>query len=359
MNKAINNASEKIKYLNGRRLNSALRVPRGIADEIIKHVAARSIAHYLELKPLFKSGVIFNDGGHIPHEKIAGFLNISLSGWRGHYNILKRFKLLTVDYNRNIKLSGWRVLNELITGTKQSAEHQYKTHNLPIFMLKKNETFVYEIIQTIAIYENLQKQKRAFRYKLAKNLALNSLAEKYLKSIYCKKNTCEIEQNKDFNLNYFMREYLTSDENNYYLDAIIEKYKSKVDRHFLTYEVMQRHEYRKKYLSNYDENNTPNPFYTLSVAAVGRLFNKSNSTAFHLLNRLKKYKFIDIEKETIKTSDRAANGVATWEHYDRPNFTACNPVKLHVLQQITHQKNIPNLYNTVVKMFNVLEVNII
>jgi hypothetical protein len=258
MNKILNRhtknltlfTSEKVTDFESLRNKYALRVHKGIAEQIIKHKHARPIYLYLEIKPLFASGVIFADQGKIPYKKIAEFVKEGVSTVRKKINVLKKLKLIRIDKEKNIILSS---LNKLPAILKVEIATK-KKYNL----LNNGETQY--TIKQLAIYENLKKQEHVlFRKIYGTELVEHCITNK----IFDVRNSngklsdnikrCEDRLSKNF-----LRRFKRSIRNNF-------------------------DEYKKKYQKIYDvrvnqlEFGYPviNPNVTLSYRGIAKILNRS------------------------------------------------------------------------------------
>lgn len=132
----------------------ALRLHRGISKKVIQHKDARSFYIWLELKPLFIDSIIRNDDGLLPYGKISSFLNISVSGLRGHFVTLKKYKLIKYDKDKNIHFAKYERFAEIF---KHTEERKYKLAN-------NGDTEF--IVKQVAVFENLAKQDYMKRQKM-------------------------------------------------------------------------------------------------------------------------------------------------------------------------------------------------
>lgn len=148
-----------ISDLTALRNKYALRLHKGLAEFIIKHKHARAIYLYLELKPLFSSGVIFADYDRIPYKKIAEFTGEGISTIRRKITILKKMKLIKIDHKKNICLASIKKLPIAIKATKDPQHYKKK-----YFLLNNGDTQF--TIKNVAIYENLKRQEHRLFIKI-------------------------------------------------------------------------------------------------------------------------------------------------------------------------------------------------
>lgn len=166
--------------LEDRRNVYALRVHKGISDKILKHKNAREIFVFLELKPLFISSVIFSENGNYPYKKISLFLREGLSTTRKKIAILRKLKLARFDKNKNLVLSNYSRVLEILKIEKNFTTIKFDRERGKNFEIKTYKRKKYKVlnnggtqfaIKQIAIFENLNKQKhRVIKKIISKEL---------------------------------------------------------------------------------------------------------------------------------------------------------------------------------------------
>jgi hypothetical protein len=274
----------------------ALRLQKGIAEQIVKHKHARPIYLYLELKPLFSSGVIFSDRGVIPYKKIAEYIGESVPSVRRKIAILKRLKLVTIDSKRNICLSSLKILPNVLKiypktiltdKSKESrAALEYKTFYFQKYKLKNNGK-THLTIKQIAIYENLNRQ----RYRLEQKIYEKELVQRFYES-----NSTGLNSKKEFNFTTCEKHYRKSELKKFrkHIRENIEAYKTKYQKIYDA-NVLQI-EFGKPYI---------NPTVTLSSEGAAKVLGyKSPSSAWYELRKLATADYIEWYSVITKISDR-------------------------------------------------------
>lgn len=342
MNNLTQNIQNSVNNLESQRFKRPLKIPKSISKAITTHKYGRSIALFLELKPLFVSGVIFSEAGHIPYRKLSKFVNYSESGFRGHMTHLRSLGLITIDKQRNIHLCSYKTLKQLITNTNVKTIKFWKLDN---------KFTTYDLLHSIAIHENLIQQKYWFKIQLCKKLALEHLANLQI-TRYRKKNTDE--QVKEIGFYSAFNDFILTNETNRYIETVYHRYSNKVNKYFDKFAENEKEIYKNNYLGK-DYFNSPNPFTMLSGEKLSKMFGKKdNSTGYYLLKRLEKIGYVEVERSTIKTNSYEAEFTASFLHPDRPNFV--NSKKYEKIKKKTRVKNYDRLYKTVVKFPNILNV---
>lgn len=270
----IFNNPARINDLEIVRNKYALRIQKGIAQYIVKHKNARAIYLYLELKPLFNSGVIFADGGKLPYKKIADFIKEDISGIRAKIKTLKKLGLVYFD-KKNICLVSIKKLPLVLKLTKDENFYN-KKHYL------KNNSKAQFTVKQLAIYENLKKQE----FVLFRKIYLKELSNEYfelnkLDNKNSNKNfylTCE-----RFFSKAFLKKFKKSIRNNY--DALKKKYQTIFDIQILQ---IQQGEINL----TYPEINTN---VTLSYNGVSRIMGRTSKySGRYQLGQLVKFGYIEV-----------------------------------------------------------------
>lgn len=335
-----------VNNLEIQRNKRPLKIPKGLSKSIATHNYGRSLAIWLELKPLFISGVIFSDNGKISYKKIASFTRYCESAIRGHITNLRKLDLITIDKQRNIHLKSYKFFKQLITKSDVKTVKYWKLDNDWL-------QGMFDLIHSIAIHENLNQQKYYFKIALTKKMTLEHLADLQI-TRYCKKNTNE--QVKQIGFHNAFNDYIITEQANKYIEIVCHRYSKRIDKHFEVYIEKEKEVYKTNYLSK-DYFNAPNPFLMLSGEKISEMFGKSSkSTGYYLLKRLEEQGHIEVERETIKTMAAEAEFSASFMHHERPNFV--NSSRYARVRKKTSVKNYKYLYKTVVKFPNVLNVTL-
>lgn len=256
----------------------ALRLPKQEAQTLVNHPLFRSLVVYIRLKPLYISGVIKNDNGHIPYKKIADFCGLSLSGTRGKIKDLKNLGLVHIDYKRNIILGSWQKFTRLIGSERdQSYKHKYT-------FLNNKDIDLVTFLRCIAYLEGRSKQIYRF---VEKECILQT-----------KLSLFDLNKNKGANYTEVLEQYANRLDNPRYIKRITKKLKKRIlgswdyyikraeSRFYPQSEqrlkaVVESNEYLRKhnlgenirYVETYPD---VNPFFTYSCKGLADLLGKSS-----------------------------------------------------------------------------------
>lgn len=327
------------------RKKRLLKVPKNLARDILAHPGARSIAIFLELKPLFVSSVIHNDNGTIPYNIMARYVGYSYSGFRQHFNVLKKLNLAYVDEDRNVHLSSYHDLKLIFCNAKKT-----KTFKI------QNKYDVFHLLKAIAIHENLEQQKTAFDKKLSRKLALNQLTE-LAEGPYCKKDTYD-GLPKQIGFYNAWNNFILTNETNAYLEEVADRFKKRVNKHKDWFLKEERGTYKQNYLYKdpKEDQNCINPFFSVTTTKTAEILNrKSASTGYYQQKILESMNLISIERETIKTNNDGANMAAAFKI--RSNFA--NSQNYNEVRKKIPAKFRNKLYKSIVVFPNQITVNCI
>lgn len=265
----------------------ALRLQKGIAEHLIKHKHARSIYLYLELKPLFNSGIIFASAGKIPYAKIAQFVGEGVSTVRRKITILIKLKLVTIDKNKNLQLCSLNKLPKLLK--LSTDENKYKKK----YKLLNNEKSEFTVKQ-IALFENLARQE----HQLFRKIFLKELAEEF----FTKKHIGAQEWVKELNAELLDKQNSNRNNPKFYLTC--ERYFSKKFLKLFRKQIRENFEFLKqKYKRVYDTQILQlsfgfpalNPNITLSYNGLAKIWNyKTKSAAHYQVLKLAERGLIDV-----------------------------------------------------------------
>ena len=137
--------------------NEVMKIPRKIIPDMIKHRHYRAFMVFLQLKPLYVSGVILNDTGKLPYQQIASFLGLSLSGTRGKIQQLKKHKLIYVDRQKNFHLASYKTFVNIFQPQFLRRMRKYNYRNVAT---------ADQLIKMSAIRENYRKQEHVLKHKI-------------------------------------------------------------------------------------------------------------------------------------------------------------------------------------------------
>jgi hypothetical protein len=255
----------------------ALRLHKGLAESILRHKHSREIFLWLEIKPLFISGVIFSHEGKYPYHKLAEFIGEGVSTIRKKIAILKRMKLLRFDRDRNLHLASYEKLREIF---KHHTKRKYK-------LLNNGETQF--TVKQVAIYENLKRQEHSLEKKIFRSELRKILEEQNLDPINSQRLS------------------ITTDCEKYFSRNFIRKFKKSVH---LRMDVL-----RKKYENIYDRKILQlafgfpeiNPDVTLSAQGIARVIGrKARSSGTYQMRKLERLGYMYHERVYAEIADSPA-----------------------------------------------------
>ncbi|MES3019379.1 MAG: hypothetical protein V4721_16450 [Bacteroidota bacterium] len=244
----------------------ALRVHRGISKKIIQHKHSRSFYMWLELKPLFIDSIIRaeeeTEGGKtsdpkLPYEKIAGFLKVGISTVRMHFRILKKYKLIKYDQDRNIHFASYEIFAAIFRHT-EIRKYKLANNGETQFILKK-----------IAVFESLAKQDYMKRQKMFYRELFNILYERSRDS--------QLAQVSGLTNNTLNRLYHNNKEcANFFPKGELKKHRKHFNKYFDLYEE----KYQKVFKAQIQQLSLGFPDLnmqvTLSQGGLSRLFGKED-----------------------------------------------------------------------------------
>lgn len=137
--------------------DEVIKIPRKVTTEMINHKHYRAFLVFLQLKPLYVSGVIMNDAGKMPYEKIAAYLGLSVSGVRGKIRQLKKHRMIRVDRDKNFHLASYKAFVSLFTEQFLRRMKKYVYRNVADADM---------LIKASAIRENYRKQEFTLKNKI-------------------------------------------------------------------------------------------------------------------------------------------------------------------------------------------------
>lgn len=141
----IHKNAQVINDLNDVRNRYALRITKGTAGSILAHKNKNELVAWLEVKPLFQSGVILHAAGKFPFLKLAQFLQLSERQTRRYVATWRKLKLARWR-NKDLCLASYDRLNVIL---KTECRRRHK-------LLNNGDTKT--LVRQIAIHENLSRQ---------------------------------------------------------------------------------------------------------------------------------------------------------------------------------------------------------
>lgn len=258
--------------------NEVIKIPRRVIQEMILHRHYRAFMVFLQLKPLYVSGVIMNDGGKLPYQAIAKFLGLSLSGIRGKIQQLKKHKLIRVDRQKNIHLASYKTFVNIF---KPQFLRRMRKYNY------RNVAPADQLIKMSAIRENYRKQEHVLKHKII-NKEIYGTVNAHVDRI----KQPEGVQNSSFQSTNDCR--LGVGRTDLSKTAI-----RKIRKVLLQQYDDLLHKHKRIYLEQLEhiQNGYPqiNPYVTLSCAGVGRLFGTGASAGHYQRQHLANANLITIK----------------------------------------------------------------
>jgi len=257
--------------------NEVIKIPKSIPREVINHKHYRAFLVFLQLKPLYISGVILNDTGKFPYTAMAAYLGISVSGLRGKIKQLKKYKLIKPDQDKNFHLASYKTFVCLFKPQFLRRMKKYVYQNVgPADML----------IKTAAIQENFRKQKHVLKNKILQ------------KEIYGTVNAPvdRIKQPEGFNSSYVQQHdcHLGQPRTDLSKTAI-----RKIRSYIMKDYENVLHKHKRQFLQQMEqvEHGLPaiNPYITLSCGGLGRLFGRSGGSGHYQREKLLKASMIQVK----------------------------------------------------------------
>lgn len=256
--------------------NEITKIPRRVIREIILHRHARAFHVFLQLKPLYVSGVILNDSGKLPYQAIATYLGLSLSGTRGKIQQLKKHKLIWVDREKNFHLAAYKTFVNIFKPQFLRRMRKYNYRNLAT---------ADQLLKMSAIRENYRKQEHVLKHKII-NKEIYGTVNAQVDRI----KQPEGVQNSSFPNDCRMgvgRTDLSKTAIRKIRKVLVQDYDNLLHKH------------KRIYLEKLEhiQNGYPdiNPYVTLSCAGMGRLFGIGSSAGYYQRQILAEAKMITIK----------------------------------------------------------------
>lgn len=250
--------------------DEGISIPKGIEQKIIQHKHYRAFTVFLQLKPLYISGMIMNDGGKYPYAQMATYLGISVSGLRGKVRQLKKYKLLRTDKDKNIHLASYKIFVSLFR--PQFLRRMKKYHY-------RNVASADQLIRTACMHGNFRTQAY-----IIKNKIIN-------KEIYGTVNAQKdrIKQPEGISPSFPVKNDCPRNMSGTDLSkTAIRKIRKLLVKDYDNLLHKQKRIYLEQ-LEQVEQNGLPeiNPHITLSCAGVGRLFGNTSSGYYQRQNLIK------------------------------------------------------------------------
>lgn len=282
--------------------NEVIKIPRRVIQEMILHRHYRAFMVFLQLKPLYISGVIMNDGGKLPYQAIAKFLGLSLSGTRGKIQQLKKHKLIHVDREKNFHLASYKTFVNIF---KPQFLRRMRKYNY------RNVAPADQLIKISAIRENYRKQEHVLKHKIINKEIYGTVnahvdrikqPEGVQNSSFQSTNDCRLgaKQTESFpqqpktipGSKHALTEFRTN-------SGRLNKFGRMKRKMILQDYENVLHKHKRIYLEKLEhiQNGYPdiNPYVTLSCAGIGRLFGTGASSGHYQRQHLANANLITIK----------------------------------------------------------------
>ena len=259
--------------------NEVIKIPRRVIQEMITHRHYRAFMVFLQLKPLYVSGVILNDAGKMPYEKIAAYLGLSVSGVRGKVRQLKKHRLLKVDRDKNFHMASYKTFVNIFKPQFLRRMRKYNYRNLAA---------ADQLIKISAIRENYRKQEYVLKHKIINKEIYGTVnapvdrikqPEGLQNSSFQSQNDCRMGVGRTDLSKTAIRKIRK---------VLLQKYDHLLLKH------------KRLYLEELEhiQNGYPNinPYVTLSCAGMGRLFGTGASAGHYQRQRLSNANLISIKE---------------------------------------------------------------
>lgn len=226
---------------------------------------------YLQLKPLYISGVILNDFGKYPYHRISKILNVSDKAVRYKLKKLKEIGLIHYDTNKNLCLHSYKSFYEYVTGQP----YEYKKRIKCKYYQNKG---INEILRIIAIQDNFKRQDFVIQNKSIKKhygqtTEPDIVISKYAGNVVTKKVYSKFADRKRRIL-FFKR----------------------FDDHIETF----TEEWKQEQLNKPLENSNFCPVNLISFEKLGQIYGVSKECAYYWFKKMQTLKLIEQEKNFIK-----------------------------------------------------------
>lgn len=306
-----------------------IRIPRSVTQEMINHRHYKAFIVFLQLKPLYVSGVILNDAGKLSYTQMADYCGLSLSGLRGKVRQLKKHKLLKVDRDKNFHLASYKTFVNLFKPQFLRRMRKYTYRNV---------AGADALIKTSAIRENFRKQEYVVKHKIINKEIYGTVnahvdrikqPEGLQNSSFQSTNDCRLGVGRTDLSQCAIRKLRK---------ALMQDYDNRL------------HKQKQMFLKQMEqiEQGLPfiNPYITLSCAGLGRLFGVTGSAGHYQQQKLLKAGVINVKAHYEKI---AAHVPAVYEgiHQMRKDVFSYNyPVKRGITgREQKYFFRLPNLMN--------------
>lgn len=259
--------------------NEVIRVPRKVAQDMVRHKHYRAFLVFLQLKPLYVSGVILNDAGNLPYARLAEYLGLSISGIRGKVKQLKSHNLLWVDSNKNFHLASYKTFVNLFQPQFLRRMRKYNYRNIASADL---------LIKTSVIRENYRKQEYIVRNKIIQK-EIYGTVNAHVDRIKQPEGLRSIPSHSNADCHRGApRTDLSQTAIRKIRKVLLQNYDSLLLKH--------KRIYLEKLEHMQDGHPDLNPYVTLSCAGLGRLFGTGANAGYYQRQMLAEANLINIKE---------------------------------------------------------------
>lgn len=308
--------------------DECIKIPKTITREVIQHKHYRAFLVYMQLKPLYVSGVILNDAGKFPYTHLAKYLGLSVSGLRGKIKQLKKHKLIRADKDKNFHLASYQSFVSLFRPQFLRRMKKYVFKNVAVADM---------LVKTAAIQENFRKQNYVLKRKIIQ------------KEIYGTVNAPvdRIKQPEGFNSSHSsindchqgpLRTDLSKSAIRKIRKIILQDYENILHKQKVIFlDQMEQIEFGLPKI---------NPYVTLSCIGLGRLLGKGGSSGHYQQRKLVKSNLVTVKPHIQKIQ---AVSAAVYENMNQVRsdvFSYQYPVKRgRISKEAKFFLRLPNLMN--------------
>lgn len=91
-----------------------IKTPSHVIQYMVRHRNYKSFLVFLKLKQLYISGMIMNDNGKPPYDKIASYMELPVKFIHINIQKLKQCKLINIDHNNNFNMASYKIFANMI-----------------------------------------------------------------------------------------------------------------------------------------------------------------------------------------------------------------------------------------------------
>lgn len=97
-----------------KEIKTPIKIPSDVIQYMIRHRNYKTFLVFLKLKELYISGIIMNDIGKPPYDKIANYMELSVRFIHRNIQKLKQIKLINVDQDNNFHMASYKIFVNMI-----------------------------------------------------------------------------------------------------------------------------------------------------------------------------------------------------------------------------------------------------